>query len=218
MKNICIRNAYKNIYFLKNVRALIDRPALTSWKIGNYFSSLFLTSTSGEHGGGSEPKRMFGGCSDRAALEFPLEISSTSLYICHKLSSVRTFASQRERVQLASSTRLIIMAAVFDRFVIPSSHARLVSRTRVSIPMYYSIPYPLVISDPPGSSLSRAERKSRGLEERMIPLAGFVTRNWTRSTNGKHSVPISNALFFTFVLNRFFKLHVKLRSFHRTDN
>lgn len=102
MTNICIRNAYKNIYFLKNVRALIDRAALTSWKIGNYFSSLFLTSTSGEYGGGSEPKRVFGGCSDRAALEFPLEISSTSLYICHKLSSVRTFASQRERVQLAS--------------------------------------------------------------------------------------------------------------------
>lgn len=102
MTNICIRNVYENIYFLKNVRALIDHAALTSWKIGNYFSSLFLTSTSGEYGGGSEPKRVFGGCSDRAALEFPLEISSTSLYICHKLSSVRTFASQRERVQLAS--------------------------------------------------------------------------------------------------------------------
>lgn len=147
--------------------------------------------------------------------------SKYRLRACTSVTSYRAFVHLRVREREFNwqvSTRFIIMAAVFDRFVIPSSHARLVSRTRVSIPMYYSIPYPLVISDPPGSSLSRAERKSRGLEERMIPLAGFVTRNWTRSTNGKHSVPISNALFFTFVLNRFFKLHVKLRSFHRTDN
>lgn len=136
MTNICIRNVYKNIYFLKNVRALIDRAALTSWKIGNYFSSLFLTSTSGEYGGGSEPKRVFGGCSDRAALEFPLEISSTSLYICHNRAFVHLRVRERE-FNWQVSTRFIIMAAVFDRFVIPSSHARLVSRTRVSIPMYY---------------------------------------------------------------------------------
>lgn len=75
-----------------------------------------------EYEGRSESKRMFAPI-DRAALEFPLEISPTSLYICDKLSSsVRTFTSHEKERELASfnlRARFIIMAAVFDRFVIP---------------------------------------------------------------------------------------------------
>lgn len=49
----------------------------------------------------------------------------------------RSYICESERESSTGKFRFIIMAAVFDRFVIPSSHARLVSRTRVSIPMYY---------------------------------------------------------------------------------
>lgn len=145
--------------------------------------------------------------------------SKYRLRACTSVTSYRAFVHLRVREREFNwqvSTRFIIMAAVFDRFVIPSSHARLVSRTRVSIPMYYCDSLSVGYFGSPGLEFIPGREKISGIRGTNDSV-GWL-RNWTRSTNGKHSVPISNALFFTFILNRFFKLYVKLRSFHRTDN
>lgn len=148
---------------------------------------------------------------DRAALEFPLEISPTSLYICDKLSStVRTFTSHEKERELASfnlRARFIIMAAVFDRFVIPRFFARASpllfpgcfhSRVLLQFPMrigYFGLP--------PGSSLSRAERKSRHRISGIRGTNDFV--GWLRYLKldtprdpANIPFPISDALFLSF--------------------
>lgn len=127
---------------------------------------------------------------DRAVLEFPLEISPTSLYICDKLSSsVRTFTSrEKKRVQLASFNLRAYNYGGGFRSVRYSAllHTRLSSLVprMFPFPCIIAIPYPYwLFSGYPRARVYPGRREnrgieSRGLEERMISLAGFVTRNW----------------------------------------
>lgn len=91
--------------------------------------------------GNTEERANQSGCLAVAPIEPRSNFRSKyRLRACTSVTSYRAFVHLRVREREFNwqvSTRFIIMAAVFDRFVIPSSHARLVSRTRVSIPMYY---------------------------------------------------------------------------------
>lgn len=139
-----------------------------------------------EYEGRSESKRMFAPI-DRAALEFPLEISPTSLYICDKLSStVRTFTShEKERTGKFQLTRSFHNHGGGFRSVRYSAllHTRLSSLVprMFPFPCIIAIPYPYwLFSGYPRARVYPGRREnrgieSRGLEERMISLAGFVT-------------------------------------------
>lgn len=192
------------------------RDALTSWKIGNYFSSLFLTSTSGIR---RKERIEANVCSDRSSRA---RISARN--IAYKLVHlwqviVRTFTSHEKERELASfnlRARFIIMAAVFDRFVIPRFFIRASpplfpgcfhSRVLLQFPIrigYFGLP--------PGSSLSRAERKSRHRISGIRGTNDFV--GWLRYSKldtprdpANIPFPISDALFLSFrffLLNRLF--------------
>lgn len=98
------------------------RDALTSWKIGNYFSSLFLTSTSGIR----RKERIEANVWLLRSIEPRSNFRSKyRLQACTSVTSYRAafehlrVARKREFNWQVSTYALIIMAAVFDRFVIP---------------------------------------------------------------------------------------------------
>lgn len=144
---------------------------------------------------------MLGGCSRSIEpREFPLEISPTRL--CTSVTSYRAhfehiYGHERELNSTQVSTYAFHNRAAF-RTVIPlldfAPFLFLSQRMRVSIPFQYyctslspviGIPLPWAPVYPGQRERERENRgfESRGLEERTISLAGFVTRNWTRGSD-----------------------------------
>lgn len=186
------------------------RDALTSWKIGNYFSSLFLTSTSGIR----RKERIEANVWLLRSIEPRSNFRSKyRLQACTSVTSYRApfehlrVTRKRELASFNLRARFIIMAAVFDRFVIPRFFARASpllfpgcfhSRVLLQFPMrigYFGLP--------PGSSLSRAERKSRHRISGIRGTNDFV--GWLRYLKldtprdpANIPFPISDALFLSF--------------------
>lgn len=165
------------------------RDALTSWKIGNYFSSLFLTSTSGIRRKEWIEANV---CSDRSS-RARISARNIAYKLVHLWQVIEQRSNiyesrERERTGKFQLTRSFHNHGGGFRSVRYSAllHTRLSSLVprMFPFPCIIAIPYPYwLFSGYPRARVYPGRREnrgieSRGLEERMISLAGFVTRNW----------------------------------------